>query len=167
MEVYSRAPVVELYVNGKKVGKKKFGKNCKFDFKVKYYDGEITAVGRDKKHNELSRNTLKTAGNETVLTVLPEKKNVALGEVCFVRLRFTDNNGVIKPLEHRQVSVEVEGGELLALGNACPFNPRGYADTVTDTYYGEAMAVVKAEEEKVVIKATDGNLKGEASIAVK
>ncbi len=167
VEVYSRAPVVELYVNGKKVGKKKFGKNCKFDFKVKYYDGEITAVGRDKKHNELSRNTLKTAGNETVLTVLPEKKNVALGEVCFVRLRFTDNNGVIKPLEHRQVSVEVEGGELLALGNACPFNPRGYADTVTDTYYGEAMAVVKAEEEKVVIKATDGNLKGEAYIAVK
>lgn len=167
VEVYSRAPVIELYVNGKKVGKKKFGKNCKFDFKVKYYDGEITAIGRDKKHNELSRNSLKTAGNETVLTILPEKKDVALGEVCFVRLRFTDNNGVIKPLEHRQVSVEVEGGELLALGNACPFNPRGYADTITDTYYGEAMAVVKAAAEKVIIKATDGNLKGEATIAVK
>ncbi|MCH5351317.1 MAG: DUF4982 domain-containing protein [Clostridiales bacterium] len=167
VEVYSRAPIVELYVNGKKAGRKKLGKNCRFDFKVKYYDGEITAVNLDKNGNELSRNSLKTAGNETVLTVLPEKSEVKQGEVCFVRLRFTDKDGNIKPLEHREISVEVDGGELLALGSACPFNLRGYNDTVTDTYYGEAMAVVKAGEGGFRIKATDGTLVGEAVVTVK
>ncbi|MCH5159014.1 MAG: DUF4982 domain-containing protein [Clostridiales bacterium] len=166
VEVYSRAPIVELYVNGKKVGRKKLGKNCRFDFKVKYYDGEITAVNLDRNGKELSRSSLKTAGNETVLTVLPEKSEVKQGEVCFVRLRFTDKDGNIKPLEHREISVELDGGELLALGSACPFNLRGYNDTVTDTYYGEAMAVVKAGESGFKIKATDGSLVGEAVVTV-
>ncbi|MCH5162040.1 MAG: DUF4982 domain-containing protein [Clostridiales bacterium] len=166
VEVYSRAPIVELLVNGKKVGKKKFKKNCRFNFNVKYYDGEVTAINRDKQGNELSRSSLKTAGDQTVITVLPEKTEVKKGEVCFVRLRFTDKDGNIKPLEHREISVNVEGGELLALGNACPFNLRGYMDTVTDTYYGEAMAVVKAGENGFTLKATDGKLKGEATVTV-
>jgi len=166
VEVYSRAPVVELYVNGKKVGRKKFKKNCKFDFKVKYYDGEITAAGLDENGKEISRNSLKTAGDKTVLTVLPEKSEVKAGEVCFVRLRFTDENGVLKPLEHREISVAVEGGELLALGNACPFNLKGYLSDTTDTYYSEAMAVVKAGENGFCLTATAGNLNGKAFVSV-
>ena len=161
MEVYSRAPVVELLVNGKRVGKKKFKKNCRFDFKVKYYGGEIVAIGRDKSGRELSRNSLKTAGAETVLSVEPEKEEVKAGELCFVRLRFTDRKGNGKPLEHRAISVEVKGGELVALGNACPFNRDGYLGTKTDTYYGEALAVVRAGENGFSLTATDGHLRGE------
>ena len=154
----------DIYVNGKKVGQKKFRKNCRFDFQVKYYDGEVTAVALDAFGKELSRNTLHTAGSETVLTVLPEKPAAKPGEVCFVRLRFTDAAGTVKPLEHREIAVTVEGGELLALGNACPFNLRGYMGSVTDTYYGEAMAVVRAGEEGFTLRATDGERAGEASV---
>lgn len=166
VEVYSRAPIVELYINGAKVGRKKFKKNCKFDFTVKYRGGEVTAVALDKKGNELARNSLKTAGDETALTVRPEKSVVAEGEVCFIRLRFTDGAGTVKPLEHRKIAVSVKGGELLALGNACPFNTVGYLGTETDTYYGEALAVVKATDGKVEITATDGDLVGCATIEV-
>ncbi len=164
VEVYSRAPVVELFVNGKRVGKKKFKKNCRFDFKVKYRGGEIVAVAEDKGGRELARNALKTAGGETALSVLPEKKEIKSGELCFVRLRFTDREGTLKPLEHRAIAVEVEGGELVALGNACPFNRDGYLGTSTDTYYGEALAVVRAGDSGFTLKATDGHLRGEASV---
>ncbi len=167
VEVYSRAPVVELYINGKKAGKKKFKKNCRFDFKVRYRGGEITAVNLDKKGNELSRNSLKTAGDETLLSVVPEKKEVKLGEVCFIRLRYADANGTVKPLERGVLTVTVQGGELLAVGNACPFNVLGYNGTQTDTYYGEAMTVVKATAEKLTLTATDGKLSGITEITVK
>lgn len=93
VEVYSRALIVELYINGKKVGKKKFKNNCRFDFKVKYESGEIIAINRDKDGKELSRNRLKTAGNETVLSIIPEKTKVKNGEVCFVRLRYAEKEG--------------------------------------------------------------------------
>ena len=36
----------------------------------------------------------------------------------------------------------VKGGELLALGSACPYNERGYLTDTTDTYYGQALAIV-------------------------
>jgi beta-galactosidase len=98
------------------------------------------------------------------LSVVPEKKSVKNGEVCFVKLRYTDKNGVVKPLERGMVEVKVEGGELLALGNACPFNSVGYNGTKTDTYYGEAMAVVKATDGTVKIFATDGKLSGKTEI---
>lgn len=54
VEVYSRAPVVKLLVNGKQVGQKKLGKNCRFEFRTKYYGGEVTAVACDADGNELS-----------------------------------------------------------------------------------------------------------------
>ena len=155
-----------IYINGKKVGKKKFKKNCRFDFSVKYSGGEITAVNLDKNGKELSRNCLKTAGNETVLTVLPEKSEVKAGEVCFVRLKYTDRNGTVKPLERGIIEVAVEGGELLAAGCACPFNKIGYTGTKTDTYYGEALAVVKACGKQITVRATDGKLSGQTEIKV-
>lgn len=166
VEVYSRAPVVELYINGKRVGRKKFKKNCRFDFKVKYQGGEITAVNLDKSGKELSRNSLKTAGSQTVLSVIPEKTEVKAGEVCFIRLKYTDGNGTVKPLERGIIEVSVDGGELLAVGSACPFNGLGYTDAVTDTYYGEAMAVVRAAADAVTVRATDGKMRGEAEVKV-
>ena len=113
------------------------------------------AIGRDKSGRELSRNSLKTAGAETVLSVEPEKEEVKAGELCFVRLRFTDRKGNGKPLEHRAISVEVKGGELVALGNACPFNRDGYLGTKTDTGKRLSVCVEKA------LTATDGHLRGE------
>ncbi len=167
VEVYSRAPMVELYVNGKKVGRKKFKKNCRFDFKCKYHDGEIVAVNLDKRGNELSRSALKTADNKTVLSVVPEKSEVNFGEICFIHLDYTDADAIIKPLERGVIDIEVEGGELLAFGNACPFNKDGYLGTSSDTYYGRALAVVRANSKQIKIVARGNGLVGQALINCK
>lgn len=167
VEVYSRAPMVELYINGKRVGRKRLGKNCRFDFGVKYHGGEITAVNLDKGGKELSRNSLYTAGEQTVLSVVPEVSAARAGEVCFVRLCYTDGGGVVKPLEKGRLRITVEGGDLLAAGNACPFNADGYTGDITSTYYGEAMAVVRSRGGTVTVTASDGKLSGTAIINAK
>ena len=69
-------------------------------------------------------------------------------------------------LERGRIEVAVTGGSLLALGHACPYNEDGYSGTSTDTYYGRALAVIKAEAEEVTIFATGNGLKGEAVIEV-
>ena len=58
----------------------------------------------------------------------------------------------------------VEGGELLAVGCACPYNERGFMTGETDTYYGEAMAVIKMTSDKASVRAADGRLEGSADI---
>lgn len=166
VEVYSRAPIIELFINGKSVGKKRRKRDCRLVFNVRYRGGELTAIARDERNNELNRNSLVTAGDKTVLAVAPEKPRAAKGEVCFARLRYVDETGLVKPLERGVISVNVEGGELLAVGSACPFNTMGYMTGKTDTYYGEALAVIKATGDVVRIEASDGKLVGTAQIVV-
>ena len=166
VEVYSRAPVAELYINGVSVGKKRRGDNCVFRFNVRYEDGEITAVARDEGGRELSRHTLVSAGEETMLSVSPEQPAVERGGLCFVRLRFTDEKGVWKPAERGIIRVRVQGGSLLALGNGCPYNEYGYNGDATDTYYGAALAVVRAEGDQVTVEAECGGLRGQCTVEV-
>ena len=81
-----------------------------------------------------------------------------------MRLRYTDKAGERKPLEHKKISVRVEGGELVALGNGCPFNRLGYLGDETDTYYGEALAVVRAGERGFTLTASDGIRTGSGTV---
>ena len=90
-----------------------------------------------------------------------------MGEVCFIQLAYTDEMGVVKPLERGRIDVSVEGGELLGLGHACPFNTDGFHHTYTTTYFGRALAVVKATSNLVKITANGNGLISSCQIAVK
>ena len=114
-------------------------------FKIVYADGELTAASYDGAGKELGRHTLTTAGAETVLQVTPEEASVKPGGLAFVWLRYTDGQGVWKPMEKHTLKVSVEGGTLEGLGSANAYVEGNYAQDSTPTYYGEAMAVVRAE----------------------
>jgi len=84
-----------------------------------------------------------------------------------VALDYTDEKGTVKPLERGIIKVDVKGGELLAVGCACPYNERGFMTGETDTYYGRALAVVKVGASDVTVTATDGKLTSSATVFVK
>lgn len=142
-EVYARAFRVELYVNGVRVGSKKPKKDCRTVFGVKYFGGELTAVAYDRNGTEIARRSLRTAGGETRLSLVCEDKEINRDGLAYVHLRYTDSEGVVKPLVRGRITVRTEGGELIGLGHACPYNPDGFLGTDTDTYLGEALAVVR------------------------
>ncbi len=146
VEVYARAAEVELFLNGTSVGRKKAGKNCLFKFKTTYQNGEICAVAYDRDGNEIGRDVLKSASSETVLTIEPEEKEAKRGRLTYIRLTLSDRDGIWKPMEKARVKVSVSGGELVAFGNACPYNTDGYLKDETNTYYGDILAIVRAGE---------------------
>lgn len=165
VEVYTTCPRAAIYINGKKVAEKKVGANARAYFKAVYMPGELVAVGLDKSGKEVCRTVLKSGGPETQLRALPEHPYVGKDELCYIRLQYTDKNGVWKPLARGEISVEVEGGELMALGSACPYNAHGYNGTVTDTYFGEAMAIVRPSGEgPVVLRAESKYGRAEAVV---
>ncbi len=150
VEVYSRAPCVELFINGKSHGVKKFGKNCRFDFNVRYEHGVITAVERDENGREMARSELRSADiNEVCLYAQAERKHTD-DDIYFIHVYYGDARGVWKPCVDGTLEIEIVGGEVLAFGNACPYNVRGYTEGKTDTYYGRALAVVRARGQAVV-----------------
>ena len=165
VEVYARAEKIELLLNGKPVGTKTLKNTCLAEFRIPYANGELTAVSYDSAGREIGRKTLTTAGTETILHLAAEEAT-EMGKLCWVRLRYTDEKGVVKPMERGSIRVNVEGGKLLGLGSACPFYPESYLDPVTDTYYGEALAVILPEGD-VTLTAEDGIRRAEIHLPLR
>lgn len=145
VEVYARAARVDLYLNEKKVGSKALKNTCHTMFQTVYEPGVLKAIAYDADENVMAESTLHTAKEETGLRAKAEEMTVKAGGLSFIRLQYTDRDGIIKPLERGILQVRVSGGRLLGLGNGCPYNKIGYCEDRTDTYWGEALAVVQAE----------------------
>ncbi len=157
VEVYARAHSAALLLNGTEVGRKRLKKGCVVRFRCEYHPGTLEAVSYDENGRELGRAALVSAGADTCLRAEAEEAFVRPGALCFVRLRYTDGAGVTKPMERGLIKVEISGGRLLGMGSACPYHPRSYLEDTTDTYFGEALAVVLAEKgQELCLSATDG-----------
>jgi len=167
VEVYARGYKVELILNGKKIGSKKINKTMRTYFKVPYENGRLTAIVYDNNGNKVSENSLVTAGEETKLSIEPEKMIANPEEIIFVPINYTDNQGILKPTENHNVTIDVEGGQLLGFGNACAYNPDGYCSKQTFTYYGQLLAAVRAADKgQVKIVAWDENRKESVTIPI-
>lgn len=165
VEVYARAARVELVLNGHTVGSKTLRNDCLARFSIPYESGTLEAVSFDAADHEIGRCKLQSAGGTTRLTLDAEEPTVKPGHLCYIRLRYTDENGITKPLARGSIQVQVRGGTLVGLGSACPFNKHSYLDSETDTYYGEALAIVRmGDGDAMTIAASDGEYSAELTV---
>ena len=98
VEVYARAARVELVLNGHTVGSKTLKNDCLARFSIPYESSTLKDVSYDAADHEISRCKLQSAGGTTRLTLDAEEPTVKPGHLCYVRLRYTDENGITKPL---------------------------------------------------------------------
>lgn len=165
VEVYARAARVELVLNGHTVGSKMLKNDCLARFSIPYESGTLEAVSFDAADHEIGRCKLQSAGGTTRLTLDAEEPTVKPGHLYYIRLRYTDENGITKPLMRGNIQVQVRGGTLVGLGSACPFNKHSYLDSETDTYYGEALAIVRmGDGDAMTIAASDGEYSAELTV---
>lgn len=165
VEVYARAARVELVLNGHTVGSKTLKNDCLARFSIPYESGTLEAVSYDAADHEIGRCKLQSAGGTTRLTLDAEEPTVKPGHLCYIRLRYTDENGITKPLVRGNIQVQMRGGTLVGLGSACPFNKHNYLDSETDTYYGEALAIVRmGDGDAMTIAASDGEYSAELTV---
>ncbi len=156
VEVYARAAVVELWLNGRRVGRKRLRRDCQAHFFVRYQPGTLEARAFDARGNELGRQALTSAGAASQIIIEPEESVAHAGRLCYVRLRYGDAAGVTTPMKCGRIRVKVRGGELVALGNGCPYYPGSYLSPETDMYAGEALAILLPDgSDDVRIEAED------------
>jgi len=167
VEVYSSCPVVELLLNGQSLGQKKT-KDCKAVFRVRYASGHLTAVAFDVSGKETGKTTLQSASGSIGIEVTSEVLAVKTGSIAYVRVSLVGENGIVECNADREISLSVSGCELLAFGSANPRTEERYNSKTATTYYGKALAVVRATKEgSIVIAATDSqSVDAVASITV-
>ena len=138
VEVYSSSPAVEVLQNGRSLGKKKT-KLCRAVYKTKYAHGKLEAVAYDASGKETGRNVLISSEGDLQISAAAGER----GEITYVDISITGQNGVTESNADEELCVTVEHGELAGFGSANPRTEESYQSGSFTTYYGKALAAVK------------------------
>ncbi len=165
VEVYARAASVALLLNGREVARRRLAGDCIARMSCKWAPGRLEAVAFDAAGAEIGRRELVSAVGPARLVAEPEYIGTH-DDLVFIRVRYADEAGTTLPLERGILRAEAEGCRLLGFGCAAPYNPGSFVTGETDTYYGEALAVVKLEAPGAPARlaVTDGTLACEVAL---
>lgn len=158
IEVYSDADEVDLRVNGTSLGRKTVGDDfkpcyCKWD--TYYQPGMIEAIAFIE-GMEVGRFYLKTA-EEPLLTLSPDKHVLRAGtnDLCYINVELVDKNGTLNTAIQKELTFSVEGAATIqGSGSANPTTDEDYFNVTHKTFYGRAIAVLRAQQEKGIAKFT-------------
>jgi beta-galactosidase len=161
---FTNAEEVELLLNGKSLGIKKFA-DCnqgQMDWEVPYIPGELKAIARNK-GTVVSEHVLQTAGNPYSIALESDVKTLKANgiDLAYIKVCITDKNGITVPDADRLVSFSVEGvGYLAGSANGDIFSNEKWVSDQRSTYKGKCLLVIRSTRNKgeVRIKATAKNL---------
>lgn len=158
VEVYSDAKEVELFLNGKSIGKAAAGEENGFKaiFDMVYEAGELKAVAYED-GRETGSMVLRTAGEGIQLKVDCDREKLAATgqDLAYIMVSLTDEAGILQTSADRKVSITVEGaGVLQGFGSANPLSTENFFDTERTTFDGKVLAVVRSKEEAGTITVT-------------
>ena len=154
IEVYANAATVELMQDGALSLGKQDVVDCKANFQAIYKPGKLVVIAYDADGNEIGRDELATASDETRLTISAEEPVIkADGEdLAYISVEITDNAGIRKMLSDRKVTVTVSGvGTLIAVGSAACRTEENYLGNSFTTSNGRMIAIVRSN-------GTEGNI---------
>lgn len=156
VNVYSNADEVELFQNGKSLGRKPIGEETNYyvSFETQYQPGKLEAVCY-RNGVEDGRDELVTAESDVELCVHSDKTVLSAdgADLAYITICLKDKDGNVNLQAKKEVTVSVEGaGNLQGFGSADPETENHYDNTVWETYDGYLLAAVRAGEEAGEIK---------------
>lgn len=177
--VYTNGDCVELFLNGKSLGKKcktPDSTNSLERFRLMWNDvvyepGELKAVAY-KEGTAIGENKVKTAGAPYQLRLTPDRKRIASGgmDMSYVLVEAYDKDGNVCPLADNKISITLKGpGKIAGVGNGNPQSMEPFQASTIKLFYGKAMIIVGSEFKKGTVEvtsSTDGLKKAVTNVVI-
>lgn len=149
---YTNAAQVELFLNGKSVGKRRLAEAPQriMTWPVKFVPGTLRAEAKDEKGRLIAECELKTAGPPARIELDADRKQLdASGQdLSFVFARIVDSNGVMVPTDEVEIQFEVEGaGILKATDNGDLSDLTPYQNSSRQVRAGQALVIVQSGQQ--------------------
>lgn len=165
VDVYADADEVELFLNGKSLGRKPVGEAYHFtaNYQLNYMPGELLAISYID-GIQTDQYKICTANPQIKLEAEADRQRLRANEqdLSFILIRLADEFGITNRYVSKKVCVRVEGeGVLQGFGNADPQSIGSYDETEWETFDGYAMAVIRAGNRpgKIKVSFTADNCK--------
>ena len=175
VRVFTNADAVELFLNGKSLGSKKFpaesaeqtleksGKDktvsvtnspgMHLEWAVPYAPGELKAVAT-KDGKIVKTDVVRTAGAPAKLRLSADRTRIAANgqDLSFVKVEVLDRDGNICPNADNEIHFEVNGNALAIAGldNGDATNHESFQGRDHQAYHGLALAVLKSNRSYVL-----------------
>lgn len=170
---FTTTSCVELFLNGKSLGKKHALDYADriITWDVPNEPGTLRAVAEEN-GKEVARHELQTAGSPSHLVLLPELTTlVATGEdLSYVEVRMLDVAGRVVPSAQNSVHFEVSGpGALAAVDNGDLDSPEAFKGSQRELRGGRALAIIQSARQPGTIHLianTEGFPRAAADIQV-
>lgn len=148
VHVYADADEVILLQNGKQAGTAPCTEEQEYTavFTIPYAPGRLEVVAL-RTGQEMGRDVLETAGPVSKLVLTVQQEGKGADQLAFVEIEAVDEEGRPVPYADISVTLETEGGRLLALGSADPKPDRTrlFDGHTCPLFEGRALAILKPE----------------------
>ena len=147
VRVFSRAPMVRLFLNGIVIGEQEIKDgSITAVFNVPYQSGSLKAVNIEN-GKETDSIEFKTTGLPKRIRMTADRTiiNGSRNDLSYVMVDVVDDNDQIVPTAGIQVKFSVAGaGEILAVGNADPTDISGFQKPEKKTFRGKCLVIIRS-----------------------
>lgn len=167
VHVYTSGDSVELFLNGKSLGKKnkkQYEYRLRWD-DVVYQPGELKAVAY-KDGKKWAEETIQTTGQPNALQ-LEADRNSMQGDgydLIYVTVKIVDKNGRLVPRTHNPITFEVTGAaRIVATDNGDQTSHASFQNNHIKAFNGMALVILKSKKNEsgsITLTATSQGLKG-------
>ncbi len=118
ISVFTNLPEITLSVNGRKIETRKVEKYDAPLFHLPFEAGEISVSG--EKNGKTYTDSIKTASDEACVSVKNVFDAQNENEIGIFEIEAIDENGVFCPLSDKELSLSVQNGTIVGVGNGDP-----------------------------------------------
>lgn len=165
VSVYSSCDEVELFLNGRSLGKNGTYRLTQFKatWQVPYAEGELKAVGYTN-GKVVNTTVLQSAGQPVGISLTADRDTIKANgqDLSYVTVEFTDAKGIKQPKAEDLIQFQIEGpGTIVGVGNANPKSTESCLLSKRKAWQGRALVIIKSNRTsgKITLKATAQDMK--------
>ncbi len=171
---YSNCESVELFLNGKSLGEKKFTdtQDLHLEWNVPYKPGTLKVVAK-RNGNIVCMDEVHTAGAPAKIILTPDRTKINAGgeDLSYVKVEIADEEGNVCPNADNLIKFSIAGeGVIAGVGNGSPISHENFKASERKAFHGLCLAVVQSKREHGTIDLSaesDGLHGAKVSIDVK